>query len=307
MKIYSKIDELVGKTPLLQAKNIENNQKLQARLLLKLEMFNPAGSVKDRVALKMIEDAISKGKISKGATIIEPTSGNTGIGISAICASRGYKAILVMPDTMSVERIKLLKAYGAEVVLTEGKLGMKGAIDKALEIKEKTPNSFICGQFDNPSNILAHYQTTGPEIYADADGEVDYFVAGIGTGGTISGTGKYLKEKNPKIKIVGVEPFDSPLITKGKSGAHKIQGIGANFIPDNYDKEIVDDVLLVTTEQAYEGCRMLAKQEGLLVGISSGGALFTAIELAKRKENKGKTIVVLLPDTGERYLSTDLF
>ena len=307
MKIYSKIDELIGKTPLFQPKNIEKNQNLQAKLLLKLEMFNPAGSVKDRVAYKMIEDAIVQGKISKGATIIEPTSGNTGIGIASICASKGFNAILTMPDTMSVERIKLLKAYGAQVVLTDGKLGMKGAIDKAKEIKEKTPNSFICGQFENQSNILAHYQTTGPEIYDDTDGKVDYFVAGIGTGGTISGTGKFLKEKNSKIKVVGIEPFDSPLITKGKSGAHKIQGIGANFIPDNYVKEIVDEVLLVTTEQAYEGCRLLAKEEGLLVGISSGGALFTAIQLAKKEENKGKTIVALLPDTGDRYLSTDLF
>ncbi len=307
MKIYSKIDELVGKTPLFEPTNIEKELNLKARIFLKLEMFNPAGSVKDRVALSMLNDAEASGKITKGATIIEPTSGNTGIGLASICASRGYKAIMVMPDTMSLERIKLLKAYGAEVVLTQGKLGMLGSIEKAKELNAKIPNSIVAGQFENPSNPSAHYQTTGKEIWQDLDGKIDYFVAGIGTGGTLSGTAKYLKEHDKKIKVVGVEPFDSPLITKGQACSHKLQGIGANFIPKNLDKALVDMVLTAKTEEAYSACRLLAKKEGLLVGVSSGVALSKAIELAKLNENQNKIIVVILPDTGDRYLSTDLF
>ncbi len=307
MKFYNKIDGLVGNTPLFEPTNIEKELNLKARILLKLEMFNPAGSVKDRVALAMLNDAEKQGKITCGATIIEPTSGNTGIGLASICASRGYKAIMVMPDTMSQERIKLLKAYGAEVVLTDGKMGMLGSIEKAKKLNAEIPNSIVAGQFENPSNPNAHYQTTGKEIFADTDGEVDVFVAGIGTGGTLSGTAKYLKEKKPTIKVVGVEPNDSPLITKGSSGSHKIQGIGANFIPLNYDNSVVDLVLTATTNQAYSACRLLARKEGLLVGISSGAALAKAIELAKGKDYTDKLIVALLPDTGDRYLSTDLF
>lgn len=305
--IYNNIEQLIGKTPLYEVKNIESSQNLFARLLVKLEYFNPAGSVKDRAALFMLNDAEKKGAIKKGATIIEPTSGNTGIGIAAICAGRGYKTILTMPETMSIERRKLLAAYGAEIVLTDGKLGMAGAIKKAEEIKEKTPNSVILGQFDNSANVDAHYCATGPEIWADTDGNVDVFVAGVGTGGTLSGTGKFLKEKNSNIEIVAVEPEKSPLISKGYSGAHGLQGIGANFIPENFDNKICDAVLTVNEENAFFAARELAKKEGLLVGISSGAALFAAITLAKKKENQGKTIVALLPDTGERYLSSQLF
>ena len=307
MRIYTKIDELIGSTPLFEPKNLEKEFNLKAKLLLKLESFNPAGSVKDRTALFMLNDAEKKGLISKGATIIEPTSGNTGIGLASICASRGYKTILTMPDTMSVERIKLLKGYGAEVVLTDGKLGMKGAIEKAKELQEKTPNSFIPSQFDNSANIMAHYQTTGPEIYNDTDGKVDIFVAGVGTGGTLSGTAKFLKEKKQDIKVVAVEPQSSPLLSKGEFGAHKIQGIGANFVPKNFESEYCDDIKTISDEAAFLYAQALAKKEGFLVGISSGAALGVAIEMSKLDENKDKLIVVILPDTGERYLSTELF
>ncbi len=307
MKIYTNIDELIGNTPLFEIKKIEEKLGLKARVLVKLERFNPAGSVKDRVALSMLNEAEKSGKISKGATIIEPTSGNTGIGLSAIGASRGYKVVLTMPETMSIERIKLLKAYGATVVLTDGVKGMSGAIEKAYELNKNTPNSLVIGQFVNPANPLAHYEGTGREIFEDTEGEVDCFVAGIGTGGTISGTAKYLKEKNEEIKIIGVEPEDSPLITKGVFGTHKIQGIGANFIPEIYDEKLVDEVYAVSDNDAFEYARILAKTEGLLVGISSGAVLSVVIKLAKLESNKGKTIVALLPDTGERYLSTELF
>ena len=307
MKIYTSIDQLIGQTPLFEIKNVEKKLGLKARVLVKLERFNPAGSVKDRAALYMLNDAEKSGKITSGATIIEPTSGNTGIGLSAIGASRGYNVILTMPNSMSVERIKLLKAYGATVVLTESEKGMAGAIEKAFELNRQMPNSIVIGQFSNPSNPLAHYDGTGREIYEDTDGMVDFFVAGIGTGGTLSGVGKYLKEKNKNIKVFGVEPSTSPLITKGISGAHKIQGIGANFIPDNYDKTVVDKVLCVSDDEAVECARILAKTEGLLVGISSGASLSVALKLAKDEKNTGKIIVALLPDTGERYLSTELF
>lgn len=307
MKIFNGVEELIGKTPLLKANNIKEKLSLKADIFLKLEFLNPAGSIKDRVALFMLKDAEEKGLIKKGGTVIEPTSGNTGIGLASLCASKGYKAVIVMPDTMSVERIKLIKAYGAEVVLTNGKLGMAGAIEKAEEIKRNTPCSFIAGQFENPANPTAHYYTTGREIYQDTDGLVDVLVAGIGTGGTISGTAKYLKEKNPKIKVIGVEPEDSPLITEGKFGAHKIQGIGANFIPKNLDLSLVDEVKTARTEDAFYSANLVAKEEGVLVGISSGAALSVAIEYAKKEENAGKNIVVILPDTGDRYLSTDLF
>ncbi len=307
MKIYNGIDSLIGKTPLLRLNNLEKLLGLKAKLLAKLEYLNPAGSVKDRVAKFMLDDAEQKGLIKSGATIIEPTSGNTGIGLSALGASRGYKVILTMPDSMSVERINLLKAYGAQVILTDGSLGMSGAIKKAEEIKENTPNSLIMGQFDNQANPMAHYSTTGREIWEDTDAKVDLFIAGIGTGGTISGTGKFLKEKNHLIKVYGVEPKDSPLLTKGVSGAHKIQGIGANFIPKNFDKHYCDNVFAVSDESAFECARLIAKNEGVLVGISSGASLSLAIKMAKSEEFEGKTIVVLLPDTGDRYLSTDLF
>ncbi len=307
MKIYDRIDELVGNTPLFEPTSIEKELALKAKILLKLEMFNPAGSVKDRVALSMLNDAEWQGKIKRGATIIEPTSGNTGIGLASICASRGYKAIMVMPDTMSVERVKLLKAYGAEVVLTDGKKGILGSIEKAKELNESIPNSMIAGQFENPSNPNAHYQSTGREIWRDTDGKVDIFIAGIGTGGTLSGTARYLKEKNAEIKVVGIEPSDSPLITKGVFASHKLQGIGANFVPENLDKNVVDEVVTARTDEAYSACRMLAKMEGLLVGISSGACLAKAIELGKKEENCGKTIVAIMPDTGDRYLSTELF
>ena len=307
MNIYKKIDNLIGKTPLFECENLNAFLELKARVLLKLEYLNPAGSVKDRAALFMINTAEKNGVIQSGATIIEPTSGNTGIGLAAIGASRGYKVILTMPDTMSVERRKLLKAYGAEVVLTEGKLGMSGAIEKAKELNAKIPNSFIPSQFDNSANPQAHYYTTAPEIYQDTDGEVDVFVAGVGTGGTLSGTGKYLKEKNPSIEVIAVEPESSPLISKGVFGSHKIQGIGANFIPDNFDGAVCDKVVTVKDEDAYKYARLLAKKEGILVGISSGAALCAAIDLARKEEYKDKIIVALMPDTGDRYLSTELF
>ena len=307
MKIYQNIDQLIGKTPLLEVNNIKKSENIEARLLVKLERFNPAGSSKDRASKYMIDQAEKDGLITKGGTIIEPTSGNTGIGISAIAVPRGYKVILTMPDTMSIERRKLLRAYGAEIVLTDGKLGMKGAIAKAEEIQKNTPNSIILGQFENEANILSHYNTTGPEIYEDTDGKVDVFVSCVGTGGTLSGVARYLKEKNHKVEIFAVEPESSPLISKGISGAHKIQGIGANFVPKNFDKTVCDGVLTVTDEEAMLSAKELCLKEGLLVGISSGAALSAGIKLAKRKEYKNKVIVVLLPDTGERYLSTEMF
>ncbi|MBQ8426493.1 MAG: cysteine synthase A [Clostridia bacterium] len=307
MKVYNNISELVGKTPILRLNNLEKKEKLCAKLFAKLEYFNPTGSVKDRAALYMLDDAENKGLIQKGATIIEPTSGNTGIGLAAIGVSRGYKVILTMPDSMSVERRKLLKAYGAEIVLTDGNKGMQGAVEKAKEIRDKTPNSFIAGQFDNPANPKAHYQTTAKEIYEDCEGDIDILVAGFGTGGTISGVGKYLKEKNKNIQIIAVEPESSPLVSKGTFGAHKIQGIGANFIPSNLDLTVIDKVLTITNEQAMATARAVAGTEGVLVGISSGAALGVAINLAKLPENLNKVIVAILPDTGERFLSTDLF
>ena len=307
MKVYQSIEELIGNTPLLRLNNLKKVMGFRANVFAKLEKFNPAGSVKDRASFYMIKDAEKKGLISDGAVIIEPTSGNTGIGLASICARKGYKAIFTMPDTMSMERIKLLKAYGAEVVLTDGALGMKGAIEKANAIKNNTPNSFIPSQFDNPANNLAHYETTGKEIYRDLDGNVDVFVAGIGTGATLSGVGKFLKEKNSKIKVIGVEPFSSPLITKGYASGHKIQGIGANFIPENYDAKVVDIVVDVKDEDAYDYARKLATIEGVLCGISSGASLKCAIDLAMQNEYENKNIVVLLPDAGERYLSDSLF
>ncbi len=307
MKIYRQITELVGNTPLLELVNIEGTEQLNATLLAKLECFNPAGSAKDRVGLKMILDAEEKGILKQGSTIIEPTSGNTGIGLASAAAARGYRVVLTMPETMSIERRNLLKAYGAEIVLTEGKLGMSGAVEKAEQLSKEIPDSFIAGQFYNPVNPGVHYETTGPEIWQDTDGKVDLFVAGVGTGGTVSGVGKYLKEQNKEIQIVAVEPYDSPLLSEGKAGPHGIQGIGANFIPENLDRSVIDEVITVKTEDAYAVGKQMARLEGVLVGISSGAALFAAIELAKRPENKGKTIVVLLPDTGERYLSTPMF
>lgn len=306
-KIYTSADMLIGKTPLLELKNIEKRFGLKARLLAKVELFNPAGSVKDRVGLAMINDAEKSGKLTKDSVIIEPTSGNTGIGLASVAAARGYRLIIVMPDTMSVERRQIMKAYGAELVLSDGKKGMTGAIEKAEELSREIPNSFIAGQFVNPANPKAHYDTTGPEIYADTDGEVDIFVAGVGTGGTITGVGKYLKEKNPNVKIVAMEPASSPFLTKGVGGAHKIQGIGAGFIPEVLDTEVYDEVLTVENDDAFEMGRLIGKTEGILVGISSGAAVKAAVEVAKRPENKGKTIVVLLPDTGDRYLSTEMF
>jgi len=306
-KIYKSIEELIGRTPLMELSNLEQKLELQATLLAKVEALNPGGSAKDRVAKRMVEDAEKAGILKAGATIIEPTSGNTGIGLAVMAAARGYRAIIVMPDSMSMERRLLMTAFGAELVLTEGAKGMSGAIAKAEELAREIPNSFIPGQFDNPSNPAAHYETTGPEIWADTDGKVDIFVAGIGTGGTITGTGKYLKEQNPDIKIIGVEPASSPLLTKGEAGPHGLQGIGANFVPSILDTEIYDEVITVTEEEAYEAGRMIARNEGLLVGISSGAALHAALELAKQPENAGKNIVVLLPDTGERYLSTPMF
>ena len=305
--IYKQITHLVGKTPLLELCNYEKEIDAEAKIIAKLEFFNPAGSVKDRVAVKMIEKAESEGILKKNSVIIEPTSGNTGIGLACVAAARGYKIILTMPETMSVERRNLLKAYGAEIVLTDGRLGMSGAIEKAKELAEEYENSFIPGQFENQANPLAHFMTTGPEIWEDAEGQVDIFVAGIGTGGTLSGTGKYLKQKNPHIKIVGVEPADSPVLTEGKSGAHKIQGIGAGFIPKTLDTEIYDEIITVKSEEAYKAGRALATKEGILVGISSGAALHAATLLSRRAENKDRNIVVILPDSGERYLSTEMF
>lgn len=306
-KIYKSLVELIGRTPLLELKNYSEQHDLEATLLGKLEYFNPAGSVKDRIAKAMIEDAEEKGLLNPKSVIIEPTSGNTGIGLAAVAAARGYRIILTMPETMSIERRNLLKAYGAEVVLTEGVKGMKGAIEKAKELTQSIPNSFMPGQFDNPANPKVHVATTGPEIWEDTEGEVDIFVAGVGTGGTISGVGKYLKQKNPKVKIMAVEPFDSPVLSGGKPGPHKIQGIGAGFVPQTLDTAIYDELIPVKNEDAFRAARDIARCEGVLIGISSGAAVWAATELAKRPENKGKTIVVLLPDTGERYLSTPLF
>lgn len=306
-KIYTSIDQLIGHTPLLRLKKTEEQLKLKAKLIVKLEYFNPGGSVKDRVALAMIEQAVRQGKLDKDTVIIEPTSGNTGIGIASVATARGYKAIIVMPETMSVERQKLIRAYGAELVLTEGSKGMSGAIAKADELAKEYGKAIIAGQFINPANPLAHYDTTAREIWQDTDGEVDIFVAGVGTGGTLSGVGKYLKEQNADIKVVAVEPLSSPMISQGKAGAHKIQGIGAGFIPATLDVNIFDEVIAVANGDAMDAARELGKREGVLVGISSGAALWAAIELAKRDENVGKTIVAVMPDTGERYLSTELF
>lgn len=305
--IYKSVTELVGKTPLLEVCNIERKLDLKAKILVKLEYFNPAGSIKDRVALQMIEDAEAQGKIRKGATIIEPTSGNTGIGLASIAASKGYKAVFVMPETMSVERRKLLLGYGAEIVLTEGSRGMKGAIEKAAELEQETDNAIVLGQFVNPSNPRAHRLTTGKEIWEDTDGHVDIFVAGVGTGGTITGTGAYLKEQNAGIRVIAVEPSRSAVLSGEKPGSHGLQGIGAGFIPDVLNTDIYDQICKVNEEDAYASAEMLAKTEGILTGITSGAALYGAIEEAKKKENEGKTIVVVLPDTGERYLSTPLF
>ena len=306
-KIYTSADQLIGKTPLLELTHIEKKYGLKAKVLAKLEYFNPAGSVKDRVARAMIDDAEKSGKLTPDSVILEPTSGNTGIGLAAVAAARGYRIIIVMPETMSVERRQLMKAYGAELVLTEGAKGMKGAIAKAEELSKEIPNSFVAGQFVNPANPKAHFETTGPEIFEDTDGEVDIFVAGVGTGGTVTGVGKYLKSKKPQVKVVAVEPASSAVLSGKPSGAHKIQGIGAGFVPEVLDTEIYDEILPVENEDAFAFGREMGKTEGVLVGISSGAALYAAVELAKREENAGKTIVVLLPDTGDRYLSTPLF
>ena len=306
-KVYDSILDLVGKTPLVELKRIEEKEGLQAKLIAKVESFNPAGSVKDRIAKAMIEDAEAKGLLKEGSVIIEPTSGNTGIGLAAAATVKGYRMILTMPETLSVERRNIVKAYGAEVVLTDGTKGMKGAIEKADELAKEIPNSFIAGQFVNPANPATHKKTTGPEIWEDTDGEVDIFVAGVGTGGTITGTGEYLKEKKPEVKIVAVEPASSPVLSDGVSGPHKIQGIGAGFVPDTLNTSIYDEIIKVENEDAFETGRYLAAEEAILAGISSGAALYAAIQLAKREENKGKTIVVLLPDNGDRYYSTALF
>lgn len=306
-KIYKGAAEIIGKTPLVEITNVEKAHNVKARVLVKVEYCNPAGSVKDRAALYMIQDAEKKGILREGSVIIEPTSGNTGIGLAALAAARGYRVILTMPETMSVERRNILKAYGAEIVLTAGSEGMKGAIDKAEELAKEIEGSFIPGQFDNPANAMAHYETTGPEIWEDTDGEVDIFVAGVGTGGTITGTGRYLKEQNSDIKVVAVEPADSPVLSEGRAGAHKIQGIGANFVPSLLDTTIYDEIILVEGEDAFAASKELTRREGILTGISSGAALHAGLELAKRPENEGKTIVVLLPDSGDRYYSTPLF
>ncbi len=306
-KIYTSADQLIGRTPLLELVHIEKEEKLEAKVLAKLEYFNPAGSVKDRIAKAMIDDAEAKGLLKPGSVIIEPTSGNTGIGLASVAAARGYRIIIVMPETMSVERRQLMKAYGAELVLTEGAKGMKGAIAKADELAKELPNSFIPGQFVNPANPAVHKATTGPEIWEDTDGNVDIFVAGVGTGGTVTGTGEYLKSQNPNVKVVAVEPASSPVLSQGHAGAHKIKGIGAGFVPDVLDTKIYDEIITVENDDAFATGRLIGKHEGVLVGISSGAAVWAAIELAKRPENKGKTIVALLPDTGDRYLSTPLF
>ena len=306
-KIYTSADQLIGRTPLLELVHIEKEEKLEAKVLAKLEYFNPAGSVKDRIAKAMIDDAEAKGLLKPGSVIIEPTSGNTGIGLASVAAARGYRIIIVMPETMSVERRQLMKAYAAELVLTEGAKGMKGAIAKADELAKELPNSFIPGQFVNPANPAVHKATTGPEIWEDTDGNVDIFVAGVGTGGTVTGTGEYLKSQNPNVKVVAVEPASSPVLSQGHAGAHKIQGIGAGFVPDVLDTKIYDEIITVENDDAFATGRLIGHKEGVLVGISSGAAAWAAIELAKRPENKGKTIVALLPDTGDRYLSTPLF
>ncbi|OUN35930.1 cysteine synthase A [Lachnoclostridium sp. An76] len=307
MKVYQSVTELIGKTPLLEVKNIEREKGLKAKVLVKLEYFNPAGSVKDRAALSMIEEAERTGRIQPGATIIEPTSGNTGIGLASVAASRGYKAVFVMPETMSIERRKLLLGYGAKIVLTEGAKGMKGAIEKAAELEKETENAVVLGQFVNPANPDAHYRTTGPEIWEDTEGTVDIFVAGAGTGGTVTGVGRYLKEKRSDVRVIAVEPAASPVLSGGNPGPHGLQGIGAGFVPDILDTTVYDTVSQVTEEEAYEAARLLASSEGVLVGITSGAALHTAVREAGKPENEGKTIVALLPDTGERYLSTPLF
>ena len=307
MKIYGSVTELIGRTPLLEVKNLERDLDLKARVLVKLEYFNPAGSVKDRAALSMIEDAEEKGRIRPGATLIEPTSGNTGIGLASVAASKGYKTIFVMPETMSIERRKLLLGYGAQIVLTEGAKGMKGAIEKAEELEKEMENAVILGQFVNPANPDAHYRTTGPEIWEDTDGAVDIFIAGAGTGGTVTGTGRYLKEKKPGVKVIAAEPAKSPVLSGGKPGPHGLQGIGAGFIPEILDTEIYDSISRVTEEEAYAASRLLATREGILTGITSGAALHTALMEARKPENEGKLIVALLPDTGERYLTTPLF
>ena len=306
-KIYTSADQMIGHTPLLELVHIEKEESLEAKVLAKLEYFNPAGSVKDRIAKAMIDDAEARGLLKPGSVIIEPTSGNTGIGLASVAAARGYRIIIVMPETMSVERRQLMKAYGAELVLTEGAKGMKGAIAKADELAKELPNSFIPGQFVNPANPAVHKATTGPEIWEDTDGKVDIFVAGVGTGGTVTGTGEYLKSRNPNVKVVAVEPASSPVLSQGHAGAHKIQGIGAGFVPDVLDTKIYDEIITVENDNAFATGRLIGKHEGVLVGISSGAAVWAAIELAKRPENKGKTIVALLPDTGDRYLSTPLF
>lgn len=307
MAVYTSIDQLIGNTPLLELSNIEKNLDLKAKVLVKLEYFNPAGSVKDRIAKAMLDDAEAAGKLNKNSVIIEPTSGNTGVGLASVAAARGYRLIITMPETMSVERRLLMKAYGAELVLTDGAKGMKGAIAKAEELTAEIPNSFIAGQFTNPANPQAHIKTTGPEIWNDTEGKVDVFVAGVGTGGTVTGVGKYLKSQNPDVKVVAVEPASSPVLSKGTAGAHKIQGIGAGFVPDTLDTSVYDEVIAVENDDAFETSRLVGHSEGVLVGISSGAAVWAAIELAKRPENEGKTIVALLADTGERYLSTPLF
>ena len=305
--IFTSADQLIGKTPLLELTNIEKEEGLGATILAKLEYFNPAGSVKDRIAKAMIDDAEAKGLLKPGSVLIEPTSGNTGIGLASVAAARGYRIIIVMPETMSVERRQLMKAYGAELVLTEGSKGMKGAIARADELAKEIPNAFIPGQFVNPANPAVHKATTGPEIWADTDGKVDIFVAGVGTGGTITGVGEYLKEQNPNVKVVAVEPAGSPVLSKGTAGSHKIQGIGAGFVPDVLNTAVYDEIIAVENEDAFAGGKLVGRKEGVLVGISSGAAVWAAIQLAKRPENKGKTIVALLPDTGDRYLSTPLF
>ena len=305
--IYTSADQLIGKTPLLELTHIEKAHDLKAKIVAKLEYFNPAGSVKDRIAKAMIDDAEAKGVLKPGSVIIEPTSGNTGIGLASVAAARGYRIIIVMPETMSVERRQIMKAYGAELVLTEGARGMKGAIAKADELAREIPNSFVPGQFVNPANPQAHYESTGPEIWQDTDGKVDFFVAGVGTGGTITGTGRYLKEKNPDLKVVAVEPASSPVLSRGTAGPHKIQGIGAGFVPEVLDTKVYDEVIAVDNDDAFAAGKLVGRKEGVLVGISAGAAVWAAIQLAKRPENRGKNIVVLLPDTGDRYLSTPLF